>query len=372
MEILYVADGNSIHSYRYLDKVLTNDNVVDLVSFYYKKSGIKDISDVNKYYIKPYKTIVGRIINGYLLVREMLACKKKYDCMQVDYISIINLLFVKRLLILTPKLILTFYGSDLFRTKKVFSIWIRVFLNKAYKINLLSQGMLDYFHSVYGYKYDEKINLCDFGNSLIEPIDDVQLSMGKIACKNYLGCESDSLLISIGYNAIKEQQHLKLIKALNSLDVADKNKKLTLVLHLYGKRNRAYINKIVRTIVNSGLKYIIIDRYLDDREMAILRVASDIFLYGQTTDALASSVIEYLYAGCVWIAPQWLDYRELEENGVSYIRYSSFKELPGAISKAMNVAISSEWEKNANNNKMVLFDMYSWRVVASKWNEIYK
>ena len=107
---------------------------------------------------------------------------------------------------------------------------------------------------------------------------------------------------------------------------------------------------------------------MEKDEVAILRLSTDIFLYGQTTDAISASAMEYLYAGTVLIKPKWLDYSELSE--AVYYEYGRFEDIPSTLETVLEDR-ERVFSRPAQNRKQFRAAR-TWEVLASKWEKLYK
>ena len=379
MKILFITETDSIWVVEYLKNVFDlNDksNQISILSLkntefvdFYSNNNIK----VYTYYSEK-KLFVQRWLFRYKQVQRIKKELGDCDVIQVNLVTLPALTMLKKLWSLSPKHILTFWGSDILRVSdKTFGIYKKYF-DKVDSINLLTDNMYQRLIEKFGHQYDDKTTVFDFGCPMYGSIDEVRRTITKAECKEYWGISPDDYVVPIGYNSIPEQQHIKVIEAIKDIDSKLKDK-ITFILHFaYGIGDSTkYLDEVKNILDANGLKYIVIDRYLDKKETSILRLSTDIFLYAQTTDALSASVIEYLYSGCILVKPDWLNYPELDSRGVKYISYSGFDTLHRAFEEAIGELKASEQTDNKySNNRDILWNMNSWEVVVPKWRALYE
>ncbi|MBR7033791.1 MAG: hypothetical protein IKI03_09195 [Clostridia bacterium] len=207
-------------------------------------------------------------------------------------------------------------------------------------------------------------HVIDFGSSQIECID-AYSKEGRGASKSALGIDEDALTICVGHNGFESQQHLKLLDAISSLPPVLKDR-VTLILPMtYGgrKKYRAEVKDAA-----GSFRHVIFDSFMDSDTVARLRVASDVYINAQVTDALSTSMLEHIYAGCEVLVGSWLSYPELREWGVSIGEFADFNELAGLIEKRL-VGQSANKEELERNHQ-ILHRYLSWETCRKKWHEV--
>ena len=376
MKIILITDAESNWCVEYIDRVFKNEKVdlciVSLHGEKNKKYYAEQNIPVYTYYSDSRYFVVRWLYRKKLahrIKREFGSC----DAIHVNLATAPAMDRLAELWDLAPKHIVTFWGSDLLRASDKVLLKFNRLLQKVDSINLLTENMRTRFNDVFGDAFSDKLTVFDFGCPMYESIDKVKQTLDKGRCKEYLGIDSEKIVVPIGYNSIIEQQHLKIIEAIKDIDSKLKDQ-IVFVLHFcYGLDNQEdYFLAIKEKLEVYHMNYKIIDRFLDKRETSILRCASDIFLYAQTTDALSASVIEYLYSGCLLVKPDWLSYPELDSRSVKYISYRDFERLKDAFLGAIDIYDDENRLKEYQNNRDILWNMNSWEVVAPKWRALYE
>lgn len=359
MRVILLIDANSIYCKEYIENILLGKYEVIVLSYeynrrfrkYYKDNGIKvwDSPDINKLLKKAEKQI------------------NSDDIFHVHFVNPHILKILRKPYMKCQKRILTYWGSDLFRTSFIERYSALPYIYNADIVTVINNVMYQKIRKMVLKKKQKSIKCLDFGNSFFNTIDDISTQMSVEECKSYWGLDTKKIIVSVGYNAIKEQQHLEMMQEVVKLPEKILQK-LFFVFHFgYGKKDNIYMKQLKTVLEKNHLQYKIIEQFLDKREIAILRLSTDIFLYGQTTDALSASMLEYLYAGAVLIKPKWLDYSELRDMGISYSEYKSFQEIPRLLVNLIRNGISRTMK-----NRGILKRTKSWEALSSEWEALYK
>ncbi len=359
MKVILLIDANSIYCKEYIENVLLGKYEVIVLSYeynrrfrkYYKENGIRiwDSPDINKL----LKIAENQITND--------------DIFHVHYVNPYILKILQKSYAKCQKRILTYWGSDLLRTSFIERCAALPYIYNADVITVINDVMYQKLRKMLIKRKQRCIKCLDFGNSFFNMIDDVSNQMSVEECKSYWELKSEKIIVSVGYNAIKEQQHLQMMQEVVKLPKKVLQKMLFVFHFGYGKKDNLYIKKLKMVLQKNHIQYKIIEQFLDKREIAILRLSTDIFLYGQTTDALSASMMEYLYAGAILIKPKWLDYSELKDMGISYFEYKSFEEIPHLLIDLIKNGIS-----RTIKNRGVLKRTKSWEALSSEWEALYK
>ena len=295
--------------------------------------------------------IIRRLTNHYNLV-DIHFFSKIYD----------NLILKKRFDILK----ISFWGSDVYRVNK----------SRINSMDYLTANADElYFNTVEMkafampfFKQKNKLNYQNFGISTFNVIESLRNKGSIETFKTELNIPPNKLIISIGYNGKKEQQHLKIISAIKKIDKSQLNK-LFLVFPMTYARDSDYYDLIINALKEIGVSYQILNKSLSIDTICKYRLISDIKINMQTTDAFSASVQEYFYAKNIMILGEWLPYHWLEDNGLYYIK-SNFQTLHLKIKNTIQ-DFSNEKEKHAHNSDKIAL-ISDWKYVSASWAENYK
>lgn len=283
-----------------------------------------------------------------------------YDFIHVQYVTFERLM--KNLIIkksVQTKLFASFWGSDLLRVSDRTLLLEKFFLRKYNYITADSYSMVERYNKFFG-NTKNKLDIVYYGVSLIPYID--RWLSEKKQCINDLSIPKDKIVISIGYNGRPQQQHDKVINVLNVLE--NKKDYFLLIQSSYANEDVVYKQKLKTILDNSGFQYKIISNYLTMDELAKLRVITDIFINGQTTDAFCNSIKEYMYSKTQIINASWLHYPEIDTLQLKINEFSNFDQIPSLLEKQVN-------EEELEWNREIIGKNSSWETCRQRWAKIY-
>lgn len=289
------------------------------------------------------------------------------DIIQVHLIDIYKTMLFRKILRKNKqaRTILTYWGSDLNRRDQKELSYAEKIFDKIDAFTFMTKGLKEKFEERYGKDYGKGI-VVDFGVSAYDAIDREKGEAQEL--KGYWGFPSDKIIVMIGYNGIREQNHVPVIESLEKISQEMKEKCHIVLQFSYGVRDPEYAQKVQEAVEESGFTHSIIWDFLDDRKIAKLRLATDIMIHAQTTDALSASILEILYSGGMLINGEWLEYRELDDSNIDYIRFRDYEDLRDKFMDA--IQHFDEWKSSKINNRKKLYDMGSWQAVKRKWIDI--
>lgn len=379
-KILILGKTNSPWNVIYIENVLRKEPNAEIVFLgehkdssieYYKSHNIpyyfpnnqsaliSHIPKIRAYaYEKSYQKLLTEILNRYQF----------FDAVHIHYVNFRKLKAVNKLRNNTNRVVCSFWGSDLYRSSNHELKQITRLLKIADRITFCTEDMKTYFDSHVKHNFADKISVLDFG---IEALDSIDRFMDNIdECKDELGIPKDGIVISVGYNGIKAQQHCKVIDELKKLPT-DIQEKLVVVFPLNYGLTEEYSEEIQTHLSDACFSYFLFKMFMNKEDISKLRVLTDIFIHAQTTDALSASVQEYIYAKKIVINPAWIKYSSLEKQNVFYERYDSFGELPGLILKYCNKEIIESMDVLLSHNHEVIKNMSSWETLRRQWISLY-
>ena len=316
-----------------------------------------------------------RLIRGgvkQIKFRQQLQKLTNYDIVHIHYIEDILIrdasFFSKNV---KGRLIATIWGSDFLRATTQQKKQMTPILDRADKITIASQEVIDDFNNHYKSKnYDSKVAQCYFGLQPLENLKNIiESNINQSTSKKTLGL-SDKKIITIGYNATKNQRHIEIVKSIESnTDLLKFKNEIQFVLPMTYPKDDLYVEEINTLVKQSPFQHTIIRNFLDDDKVAHLRNATDIFIQLQPTDMLSGSTIEHLAAGNIVTTGSWLPYRCLKEWGV-YVReinnvMSVSKELFDILNNENDI------KSNCKNNFSILAEKFLWKNVINDWLKVY-
>lgn len=298
----------------------------------------------------------------------------RYDVINIHYVRPFYLL-IRKILRQKP-LVLTTYGSDLWRANPITKRFNRYMYAIASAITVATQDMKDELNKIYKNRFDKKIEICRFGLDTLEEIDRIkEEGKDKKELKKELGYDPEKIIITCGYNSTKAQNHVKIIKAIDHLPLHVKEVCQFVFPLAYG--DEKYKKLVLRLLTKKeDMQYIVIGNFLHGRKNALIKNASDIMINVLKTDALSGSMQEHIYAGNHIIAGEWLPYGMLEKMGIVWDRAKGKKRLQRTrpdyknLASKIEKAIMELGEKDLSRNKDIIKELSSWQNNIPKWNKV--
>lgn len=386
MNILLLGHSDSVFTRDFCVRVLGKENIQTVVltpssaTKYgqdYEANHIKEIRwpEVFLKGIRNQSGALKAIIKAYRDLKETMGFENEIDVLHVHYVEPMHLIYFFGFWMKAKKRVLTFWGSDLLRASKKKLLLFPYFLKHSTSIVLMIQNQCDYFQEVFGHKYDDKIHIIDFGNSLLDVIDDVMQKHTVEECKQHFELPLDKIIVHVGYNASRGQQHMEMLESIVSLpqDVINKIKFVFHISYGYGSDFNSYKQQLTELMDAAQLDYSFYDAYLQGEELAMFRMTCDVFLYGQKTDARSASPLEYIYAGTEFVCPKWLsgNYELLDQAGINYFVYDDFTHLPDTLQECFKGVNPSE-RKISQEGREAIRKEISWDSLAEKWRNLYE
>lgn len=313
-----------------------------------------------------------RAISKQIVLRRVIKTLPTYDYVHIQYIEDILSRDAKFIATnLKAKIIVSIWGSDFFQASKRKKTQIIPLLKEAKIITIINKSISKDFRDFYkGYNLEDKIQNLFFGLAPLEHIKEkVNLINSKESNRANWGFSKDKILITIGYNAREEQQHLKIISSFENSDEFLKIKdKVEFILPLTYPNNVSYKKKIKEKIFNSRYNYRLIEDYMSDEMVASLRCATDFMIQVPTCDMMSGSMLENLASKAIVIVGDWLPYDELEKMDLFFEKVQQVDELPNKIIISLGVDLKRVTEKNFE----IVYNTFNWRTTIKKWDELYK
>lgn len=377
MKILVIGQTSSFLIKEYIQRALDSekDEIYVLYDSHYGEDVKKEYEKKGIHLIITDKGVpfLGRIpkvrtlVNLYYHISRICSIKK-FDIIEFQGMPTgkIAQFFAKFILKYAEKVICMYWGSDLLATSVNNIKNAEGCLKKATYIIFDSNNLKDKFHEIFGKKYDTKFVNTRLGTSIFDELAMVMQTKSIAACKAHFGLPENKKVIAVGYNGRKRQQHMQVLEQLATLERKELNE-IAILLHFgYSIESEEYRNEIEEYVVSHFPNYKIIDQFLDKQETAMLRVAVDIFIHAQISDALAGSVKEYLYAETLLLNPEWIHYSECDELGVFYLNYRNWDEIPSLMRHALGVNMT-----RLRHNRTIMETTFSWEAVKKEWDRVH-
>ena len=214
-----------------------------------------------------------------------------------------------------------------------------------------------------------KFYKASFGSSPVEELYSLIEKENRNESKRALNLPEDKWCAMIGYSAKKVHQHLNIIEELSRNNAL--KQKIHLLVPMTRGGSKEYIEKVRRTLADSGYTYTLIEgHFLSDIEVARLRNSTDIVLQLSESDSFSRSIVECLCAKSIMIYGVWLDYdRHLKSAGFTAIGVESIKDGLKKIQAVVDNIDAYKDMVSTNHEKGK--QGYLWSVCIKDWVNAY-
>jgi hypothetical protein len=266
----------------------------------------------------------------------------------------------------SKKLVTSIWGSDFLRANSsaLHDLWYTLNASDIVTTNNpeILERMIAYYPCI-----SDRTRIVPFGLGSLDVIVHVQRSERLDESRRKLGIPSGKLVVTCGYNAIREQQHAMMIDALARLSVTAKSRFFLLIPMTYPDHH-TYREEVKAAAEGAGIEYRILAEKMNAEDVARLRIVSDHVVNVQTTDSLSASIQEHLFAGSSMIVGKWLPYAVLERMGIHLHRVEDGAAIASVLESA---ARSSKVRRVKPEYADKIYDYSSWSSNARRWLELY-
>ena len=362
-QIVLFGDKNSIYNIKIKEEVEKKGYIVDLIDIYKEV----DLIATNKIILGiPIIIKIYKYFLCYKIISRYKIKNKKKQIAHIQYIGMHYLFLLPFFLFRFSKFILAFWGSDLLRQKKWKLRLMKPLFLYASNITFPTSDMKKKFIEIIT-GCENKISLVQFGLIILDKMDLVTIKDIKIIKEKF--CIPDNkIVLVIGYNRTKEQQHINVIKSL--VKIKNINKQLYIIIPwAYGKEEDGSKEIIEKELIKNEFEYYFINKFLTDLEIAAFRKITDILVQVQVTDGLSGSMQEVLYAGKEIITGDWLPYDFLYEKGIKMHKVSGPEDVGSKVEYILNNL--HEVNKETKKNAEIISGISKWSSSINRWIELY-
>jgi glycosyltransferase involved in cell wall biosynthesis len=304
-----------------------------------------------------------RLFRNSLIAREI----KDGDIVDIHFLEPAYGRYIEAIRRKDIKLITTLFGSDLFRTNDEQKRAQAPVFARSDAI-VLSENMVAYFEEHFP-GYEKKYRFNQYGSARIDLVAALDSPENKREFRRKYKIPDGKIVVSCGYNAKKEQQHLKLLDEIDKLGVSEKEKLFLLLSLTYGREDADYVAEVKRKAARLNIPHLFFEERLGDTEIAEIRIISDITINTQTTDALASTIKEAMVAGDVMLVGDWLPYGIYRNLGAFYLT-SPLDRLSEKLEDILRNI--DEYREKSRVNTKIIQNFASWNVLLKDWIKLYR
>lgn len=314
----------------------------------------------------PVLRVFLRMFFEYTTLKEILK-HGRYDAINIQELPFYSWIYVKCAHKYGIKAILTPIGSDALRVKG----WTRFFLQKGFD---LADYVTITADSGFAEKVIGKFNInkniikdLSYGSDAISEIIRMKGHYSREKLAQMLNIPYADYYICCGYNAYLAQNHIDILRAVAAN--SDRLPKGCKVLFPLGYGPGESVRKVIEQENKSlELDVVYLMDYLSPRDVAALRLITDLFIHIQNTDAHCFTMREFLLADTQVINGKWLSYSELEQFGKPYYECESKDTLKDVLAlffkeELPRIECPAELETKMQQS--------SWDSVAQRWVDFY-
>ena len=353
MRLLLIGNRNHQFIYNYVKHLKKYDSsiIVDILSYETVECEYPNDYLYNKIYYPKLPVILTRNVYLNYVFRHLALIIQIFKLSTYDYIHIhyverplqdvLKLFLIKA----KGKIITSVWGSDFYKRNKKNRLKIKPLFLHSHKIAFTSNRFAYDFNQFYkDPQIESKICLFKLGLEPLEYLDEVSR-------------DDFHVNIMIGYNARHNQCHIDIINSITECHINNKNIQLLVPL-TYPTDDEPYRNSIKTVLSNQPLNSMVYENFLTDKDIAKLRVNTDILIQLQKTDVLSGAMLEHIAAGSIVITGDWLPYDDLDQTGVKLIKLTD-RSLVGK--KLVEILNDMQYYKRiALYNAEIVKNNYKW------------
>lgn len=300
---------------------------------------------------------------------------KNFDGFDTFHFHFMQYSYLRELFLVpkNKKIVCSFWGSDLLRTNDILNFYfVKKALHKATSITCQSIELREIILSKFGRDLYDKIQVVMFPieEKIYKQMDLNYGNIEKIAVfKEKFSYAPDKINILIGHSGSTYNNHLNIITALKDCNNKDKFHLIINLNYAISKSTKKkYIKELNKVLLTIGCSYVILEKFFVQEELAVSRLASDIFIHTPVSDALSSTMLELVYASNVVITGSWLPYKTFKKAKLNYHEIDNFVELTQKIDSVIK---NFKAEKElAKKNRLAIQEYFFNDSTIKKWAQI--
>ncbi len=322
--LLIVAYDASLFQLLTFVKALKKENpkaVIHLLTNRKKDSVTGQIRDyvARTYRIMAYSgrgktSLMALLLNKILFLLPFIFLSfRKYDVVNIHFAKPSLLKAMPWIRRMTSHIVITPWGSDVLRVEddNAVSRMQRIYgYASAVTVNPSSQLGIEVIEK---FRFDRKrIKPLRWGLEYVDFIEETKPNKTTEESKARFGL-SGRYVISCGYSTAPSHRHEAIINAIDSIKNELPDNLTLLFPFTYGWGSPQYVQSIKEKCRFLGFDAVYVEEFLSMEDMYTLRMATDMFVHVQTTDAGASCVMQYILCNKKIVHGSWMKYEDLEQ-----------------------------------------------------------
>ena len=340
----------------------------------------KDITDIEylncftdyclyKQELKFTKYPVLRTIESIIKFRKefkKFAESKHFDIVNIHYTQFIYVFILDLIKRCSSMMVLSPWGKDVRCSNKKESILLRILYNSA---NYVTGDEESEFTKMCLQKFKfsprKLYSHVWFGSEIVDYTLENKTIIDTKEAKKRLGL-TESYVITCGYNADPDIQHLSFIEAVNKAKNELPSNLLLLFPLTYGG-TLEYRKELKNKVKEYNLRAVYYEDFLEVSQLFLVRQATDMYIHILKGDAGGASLKEYLLCDKKTIIGGWLRYSDLGKGGPNpYFISDKIEDLDKTIVKVYH----SQPIKYSSSTEEIL-SKKGWKTAIRTWDEFY-
>lgn len=334
------------------------------------KDYVTRVYQIQEYSGRFRKGSFGILFNKGLFLCQLffLSLSEKYDVVNIHFARPSLLKAMPLLNRMTKNIVITPWGSDVLRLEDESAInRMRIIYSYASCVTVrpYSQAGIEIAQK---FHYDPQRMLpLRWGLEYVDFIEEANPNKSMEESKKRFGL-SGRYVITCGYSTAPSHRHEAIIDAVNSIKGHLPCNLTLLFPFTYGWGSQEYVQSIKDKCSSLNLDAVYVEEYLNFEDLYTLRMATDLFVHVQTTDAGASCVMQYILCRKKIVHGSWMKYVDLEQfNPLFYYPVNRMEDLGSVILDAYH----SDGIVIPEGVIKTIMDR-GWNKVMKKWDEYFR
>ena len=301
-------------------------------------------------------------------LRTFHRIERDFDILHLHFMSPRMAEFV-RILPESRKLLVSIWGSDLLRVAGASNYRSQLQIcQRASIITVRSTELREILLAKFGRDLASKVRIAKFGSPLIPIIRKSDVASLRREFRDEFQLKDDQLLVCLGHNGFRENQHVQMLTALERLSDGLKQRLVFVAPMAYGT-DSVYSKLCENVAKEKHLQLHVLREFLSQENTVRLRAGTDVMIHLPISDALSGAMGETIFAGNVVVTGTWLPYGEIRRRGIHFREISSLTELPSVLE---SLAANIEQEKaivRATSER--IREVIGWDEIIRAWTGIF-
>lgn len=275
---------------------------------------------------------------------------------------------------MTENIVITPWGSDVLRVENenIIKDLTKIY-SQAYYITVERESQMGQCLVTKFKVHPSKMVTLGWGGEFFDYIQEHSNNITTEEAKIRFGLDG-RYVITCGYNTRQAQRHEDILNAISSVRNQLPHNLTILIPCTYvsydslSEQKRRYVELLEERGKKLGLDVKVVREHLDLKDLLKLRMATDIFVHVQSSDAGSRCVMEYVFCNKKIVHGAWIKYAYLEEYKPScYFPVERMEDLGAVILKASQTQIG-----DLPQEVKAIISERGWNHKMAQWNSFFE